>query len=314
MNRRLTRRRFGRLAIAGTTVAGLGYLASKTIAQQPSNLVIVGIDRGDLDYTQAPGITNIDSNGAETTDSTDTDSTQAPTTTRDLVLQSFSLNTSQIGTLPTPQSLVLNPGERLADLAYLADGTLVVVITPVSTSKKGGNSTRLVLLGQSPKNVTVSGLKKQEELQRLLLLNDGSFAGLVGKKNRTSPFRLVVIDPQTGQIGEDRIKLPKEQFSNLAQCPDGKLYSTVFRQDGDTDLVQFDLGKKKSTVVAKLTINGDQWNNGLQSLVCSPTGQLIALGALRYKTFSALYTISTSTGAMTKIEDFNVARIAITPA
>lgn len=35
MKLKLTRRRFGQLAIASTAVAGLGYLANKTFAQTP---------------------------------------------------------------------------------------------------------------------------------------------------------------------------------------------------------------------------------------------------------------------------------------
>jgi hypothetical protein len=42
--------------------------------------------------------------------------------------------------------------------------------------------------------------------------------------------------------------------SDLAQCPDDNLYTTVFERNSDTNLVQIGLGQEKPTVVAKLNI------------------------------------------------------------
>ena len=176
--------------------------------------------------------------------------------------------------------------------------------------------TRLLFMGTSPRSQPVSGLQPQEAIESLLLLKDGSLIGLVVGKDGSPPARIADINPQNGQISfTERVSLPTDQrFSTLAQCPDGKLYTSVYQRNGDTELWQLDLGQKTATFVTKLTIDGKQWNNGLQSLVCNSAGQLLALGALRYKTTSSLYTVDVNSGAMTLLRNFNVAEIAIRPS
>lgn len=278
MKLKLTRRRFGQLAIASTAVAGLGYLANKTVAQ--TALLIYGARPN-----PKAGVTAV---------------------------QSLNVATTAVQELATTN---LEPGEKLTGLTSLANAerTLVQVISPVRAGQKQDAPTRLVFLGTSPKTLTVSGLKKQETLQSVLGLNDGSLIGLVIKKNGRPPVDLVTIDVNTGQISLlEKIKLPQtDRFSNLAQCPDGTIYTTAVGRLGETILVQLDLGQGKPNDLAKLNINGAVWNSGLSSLACSPAGQLFALGAPRYVTPNKLYSVDPKDGSMTLQKDFDVSKITI---
>src|SRR5918999_543553 len=119
---------------------------------------------------------------------------------------------------------------------------LVVAITPLPTHRKGGDPTRLIV-GPSPSTITISGLKKKELLESLVGTKDGRLLGLVVKKNGRPPVRLVEIDQKTGDF-TSKLKLPENQrFSNLAECPDGKLYTTGIDKDGKTRLLLLDLQK-----------------------------------------------------------------------
>ena len=237
-------------------------------------------------------------------------------------MESLDTGSNQVQALTTPQLLqdattpVLEVGEQLTGLTSLADGTLVLAITPVSTSKKGDNPTRLTFLGTPSKTLTVSGLKKQEALESLLLTNDGSLLGLVVKKNASPPVRLVDINPQTGEISsKDKVILPgNQQFSNLAQCPDGKIYTTSVERDGSTNLVQLDLAQKKPITQAQLRFNNTVWIGGLNSLVCSPEGQLFAFGARWHESPKYLHTVDVSTGVMTRLRAFDVAKVTFARA
>lgn len=320
MNQRLTRRRFGQVVIAGSAAAGLTYLANKTEAQtaQTANLPVVGVDTGSITSTNNAAtpevnITELDSTGAARTG--------AASTNQELVVESLDVVTGQVKDLTTPQLLqdggtpILHSGEQVTGLTYLSDGRLVVAITPVSTSEKGDAPTRLTILGTSSTTVTVSGLNKQQKLESLVGTSQGGLLGLVVKKNGTPPVSLVDIDVKTGQISfTEKVILPSEQrFSNLAQCPDGKLYTTTVGKQGETNLVQLNLGQQKPITKAQLRFNGSPWNNGLNSLVCSKAGQLLALGARRYESPNNLYTVDPSNGIMTLLKPFDVARITIAP-
>ncbi len=82
MNQRLTRRRFGQLAIAGTAAGAIALLASKTFAQV--SIVFVGVRPG------SPSANNADTNlDSSTVDSTDAASTTAASTAQELVRQSL---------------------------------------------------------------------------------------------------------------------------------------------------------------------------------------------------------------------------------
>ena len=292
MNWKLTRRRFGQVAIASTAVAGLGYLANKTFAQTPSptpDLNIYGM-KPDPKSSIAGGI----------------------------VLHSLDMARSRVVTQTLPQvrvraTPILQIGEQLTDLTCLADGTFVLAITPVRAGIKEGEPTRLVFLGTSPRTVTVSGLKKQDRLESLLVANGGSLLALLIKKNGRPPVDLVEIDLSTGEISlVDKIKLPQTQrFSKLAQCPNGTLYTTAVGRLGETSLVQLDLAQGKAIVRSQLKVDGTVWNSGLSDLVCSRAGQLLALGAPRYESPNLVYSVDTSNGTMTALTPFDVVKFTI---
>ncbi|MEH1903374.1 MAG: hypothetical protein V7L04_18660 [Nostoc sp.] len=208
---------------------------------------------------------------------------------------------------------LVDSDEILSGFTSLSDGTLVVAVTPVSTTKKQATPTRITFLGTPVKTLIVSGLKKNQQLGSLLGTNDGRLIGLVGKKNGTPPIRLVDINLQTGEISLiTKVKFPEdERVSNLAECPDGKLYTSLVGFDGSTTLVQLDSNQKNPIKLGQLKVNGEAWNNGLQSLVCSATGQLLAFGGMRYQTPNAVYSIDKNSGNMTRLQDFDAAQITL---
>ncbi|MEH1831231.1 MAG: hypothetical protein V7L29_03900 [Nostoc sp.] len=398
MSHKLSRRKFGQLAVAGAVVSGLSYLGNKALAQTPS-FKIIGISSGSIINTDQTAIPEVNT--------TESDSTTSNSVLTDfkpvglgLVLQSFvsqSLNTGKVqvisplisqilaeygaalvdsnqalsvfnplsnGTLAdritaltdpnkilndftsssddtdadsitnlidpnqilndldlTPSSVapdanrvkpLVKSNEILSGFTCLKDGTLVVAVTPVTTSKTEATSTRITFLSTPVKTLIVSGLKQNQQLGSLLGTNDGRLIGLVGKKNGTPPIRLVDINIQTGEISFiSKVKfLSDERVSNLAECPDGKLYTSLVASNGDTTLVQLD-SQKNPIRLAQLKLNGRAWNNGLQSLVCSATGQLLAFGAMRYEAPNAVYSIDKNTGNMTRVQDFDASQITL---
>lgn len=319
MHQRLTRRQLAQIAIAGTAGVAIGTLANKTKAQQP-NLAIVGMSSGPLNNTDTAAVPEVDSTEE---DSTDLDSstlarTSAASTNSELILQSLDVGTGQVQNLTTQalerggSTSTLEVGERISDLTSLADGTLVGVINTISTSKKGASPTRLTFLGTST-TVTVSGLKKNELLESLLVLKDGSSIGLVARRKGTPPVDLVNVNVKTGEISKNKdFTLPANvRYSNLAQCPDGKIYTTSVGREGDTHLVLLDEGRRRPITVAQLRIKDIVWNNGLFSLACSSAGQLFALGAFWHETTKSVYTVNATTGEMTRLSSFDAARITV---
>jgi len=67
---------------------------------------------------------------------------------------------------------------------------------------------------------------------------------------------------------------------------------------GETNLVRLSSRGPQATTLATLTLNGNVWDNGLQSLVL---GQLLAFGAPRYETPNRLYSIAPVSGAMSEL-------------
>ncbi|MCC5642162.1 hypothetical protein LC607_04110 [Nostoc sp. CHAB 5824] len=373
MNYKLSRRRFGQLAVGGAVVSGLSYLSNKALAQTPS-FKIVGIGSGSIistDQTVIPEVNTTELNSTvQSFVSTDIKPVGLGLVLQSLVLQSSStgkvqllsplltqilaesgtalvesnetlssfaalsdgtiadldtalgeangilsrlgsLNDDTAGDRVTP---LVEANETLSGFTSLSDGTLVVAATPVSTSRKQATPTRITFLGTPVKTLLISGLKQNQQLGSLLGTNDGRLLGLVNKKNGTPPITLVDINLQTGEISSiSKIKFPNdERVSNLAQCPDGKLYTSLVGLNGDTTLVQLDSNQKNPLRLAQLKFNGQAWNNGLQSLVCSATGQLLAFGAMRYETPNAVYSIDKSSGNMTRLQDFDAAQITLT--
>ena len=303
MELKLTRRRFGQLAIAGTVVAVLGNFQRKVFSQiSTPQLVVIGVRLGPI---PSPDVdTGLDD------PMPDTDEINiAPSATVGLILESLDIADAQPKPLPIPQ-ILLDSDDQVTGFTSLSDGTLVAAITPVPTKRKGGGPTRLIV-GPSPTTVTISGLKKKELLESLVGTKDGRLLGLVVKKNGRPPVRLVEIDQKTGDF-TSKLKLPENQrFSNLAECPDGKLYTTGIGKDGKTSLLLLDLQKGALDFIAELKVDNTSWDNGLESLVCSPANQLFAFGALRYQYPNALYSVDQSSGAMMKLQDFDVIKITV---
>ena len=284
MELKLSRRRFGQLAIASTATGALGYLANKTFAQTPNltNLTLYG----------ARSISAIGQG----------------------LIQTLNVTSPAIDELTR---LTLQPGEKLSGFTFLKDDTLVLSFSAVLLGKKKDIDTRLVFIGvsgvSSKPSLNLSGLKKEETIDSLLGLRDGSLIALVIKKNGKPPVKVVEIDTSSGQVSVlDKIKLPKtDRFSTLAQCPDGTIYTTAVDRTGETTLVQLDLGEGKPNALAQLNLDNTTWNSGLNSLTCSSGGELLALAAPRYVTPLNVYNVNPSTGAMTlRAEKWNVSKIA----
>lgn len=311
----LPRRRFVQLAFAGAaTVAGAPLAVQLMARSQSPDLVIVGVTTGPV-----PTITAVPE-----VKKTEEGSAGNPSTRSDrlpVLVQSLDVTTGQVQTVTTPQVLpdgtpLLRSNEALTGLAILADGTIVLTITPVSGSKNENTPTRLTLLRTPPTAVPVVGLKKNEQLESVLATAGGGLLGLVMKKNGAPPARLVTIDRVTGAVSVvTKITLPAtRRFEALTQCPDGTLYTTAIGRDGATTLVHLDLGHHKPIDVVHLHVAESPWNNGLASLVCSGGSQLLAFGAPRYVTPYALYSIDIGSGAMAKLRDFDVARVTLSRA
>ena len=316
MNQRMTRRRFGQLVIGGSTAVGLGYLAKNTFAQTP-NLILLGVRSGRItaDNTAIPEI-----NSSEVDYIAEYINTASIPV--GLVMQSLDIKTGLVVNLPCPQLLadgctsIISSNEEVSNLTALADGTLVLAITPVIGSKNETEPTRLIVLGDSAQVVPLSGLQKQEKLESFVATHDGRLLGMVMRKNGRPPARLVDINLQTGKItANSRVELPSDQrFITLTQCPDGTFYTTNVANDGSSNLVQLDLEQKKSLMLAKLSLKSGVLNNGLQSLVCSPGGQLLAFGASRYETINNLYTVNAHTGAVSLLKQFDVTKVVLARA
>ncbi|MBP5973876.1 hypothetical protein HW132_14295 [Brasilonema sp. CT11] len=295
MNLKLTRRQFGQAAIATTVVATVGTFVNKTLAQTSSS-DILGL---------VPGSTTTDELATpeiETTENIEqTISKVIPlSTSQPLVIRS--LNRGLILTSPP----ILEFGEQITGFAILKDGTQVVATTSI-TDNRADQPTRLLVLGTSPKTVTISGLKKQETIIDLFTRKNGSLGALVGKRNGTPPMSIVSINSQTGQITDEDKLSANVRVTTVAECPDGNIYGINVDRQGTTSLLQ--INSKNQTT--PLTFNAQPWNSGFSGLVCSSSNELFALGARKYESPKYLHTINKSTGVITRIKDFDVARIAI---
>lgn len=321
MEYKLTRRRFGKLAIASSTVAGLSYFAHKSLAQTPAQtiaqtpaqtpgLAITGLRPGSLTSIDTTA-TNVRLAAPDTGEAA-----ESVINSQQVRVQSLDLASNQVQNLPGQSvqagtTAKVDNDEVITGLTYLADGTLIAAVTPVRTSRRGNRPTRLKFLGSSRSDLTISGLQRQEELKSLLGTKDGKLIGLVGKKNGTPPYRLVDVNLQTGNFNV-RLNLPQNQrFSNLAQCPDGKIYTISVQDSGAVNLVQLDLGQGIPVTLSQLQFDNTPWTSGLESLLCSSAGGLLGFGAPRYVQPNSVYTIDVSSGVMAKLTDFDVSKIAI---
>jgi hypothetical protein len=174
--------------------------------------------------------------------------------------------------------------------------------------------------------VPVSGLSKDQGLDSVRLLRSGLLIGMVTKKDGTGPAQVVEVNPRTGAVSfTNLVSLPADRrFSALAEAPDGKLYTSVFRNNTNTELWTLDLTNRTATFLVNLTtLSGcsskncsnvpeiTPWYHGIQSLIVIPAGQLLAHGNLEYFLPNSLYTINVDTGFMTEIDRYPVARVAL---
>ncbi|MEH1983703.1 MAG: hypothetical protein V7L27_31315 [Nostoc sp.] len=308
MGYKLSRRQFGQLVLAGTVVSGFSYLTNKVLATTPTlNIVGIGSTSIPTDPTAIPEVKKTESYPNHPNSVT----TDMNPVGLELVLRSLTTGSTQV--IADNGTPLLEANEILNGFTSLKDGTLVVAITPVITSRRKAIPTRLTFLGTPVKTLTVSGLNENQQLGSLLGTNDGRLIGLVGNKNGTPPITLVDIDLQTGAISPlSQITIPKdERVRNLAECPDGNFYTSLLGRHGETSLVQLGLNQEKPIVLAQLKVDGQAWNNGLQNLVCSGTGQLLAFGCMRYRPPNAVYNIDKKSGNMTRLENFDVTQIAL---
>jgi hypothetical protein len=317
MTHRLTRRHFVVLVGAGAVAVASNGFVDQTRAQ-PTDLVVLGVKPGPVPTTNdipTSDTTEVDTMAGASTSSAATASVSLP-----ILVQSLNVTTGQIQTLAAPQAFpdgtpILGTDESLTGITTLADGTIVLTIVPTIGSRNEASPPRIVMLSTPPKVLSISSLKKNEQLESVVLNTTGGLLGLVMKKNGTPPATLIAIDPVTGVTRRmSKVHLPgARRVRTLAQCPDGSLFATAVEPSGDTILVQ--LAPTVNDVV-RLSMGGVAWNNGLVSLMCSgttggTTHQFIAFGAPRYVTPNALYSIDASSGVMTKLQDFDVAQVTL---
>ncbi len=337
-NQKLTRRRFGQLTIASSTVVGLGYFATRVVAQTNTlSTVLVGVFPAYPNDTSQPNV--VTSARSQLIDPTDSgNGTEAFTATatatptvgstaivkpaRELIVNSLDLTTDlTTGDQREPTSTgislsedvgALQPYKQVSGLASLSGGKLVVATNPIDVQKKNNPTRITVTQGNSIKTLEVSGLKKQDLLESLTGTNNNQLFGLVVKSSGKGNARLVAIDINTGQIDyTEKVKLPgNERFAALSQCSDGTMYTTSIAPSGLTTLVQLDLNQKQPVPLAQLSLDGKPWLSGLRSLACSGAGQIFALGSGRYETVNSLFVIDAKTGKMTRLREFQAVRIA----
>ncbi|MBR8833705.1 MAG: hypothetical protein DSM106950_06610 [Stigonema ocellatum SAG 48.90 = DSM 106950] len=297
MNMKLTRRQFGQLAIASTATIAVGALVSQAVAQTPPSSVLMGVRVGAIIGIDPSVIPEI--NSTDITKVIPSINTTVTSLTQQIVVESLNVGSLEMKTQFITPGILL-PSEQLSGAAAL-NGTPVVAATNISTG-----SMRLIFLSTSPKTQTVSGLKSNDTLLDLQVLKDGSLIGMVSNNNSTPPFRLVNINPQTGEITDNNTLAENQRITNITQCPDGNLYGIAVKPNGETDLIGIENGQTTS-----LRFNDQLWTSGLSDLVCSPSNQLFALGSGRYELTKYLHTIDQKTGVLTRLKEFNVARITM---
>jgi len=264
MNQRITRRRFGQLAIASTAVAGISTFASRLMAQTPPP-VLVGVNLGrQASSATTPGATTVSSRVFVQTLALRTGEiqeranlqVQAPATTQPQ-------SRTNLSSARTAQPL--QPYAQLGGLTSMADGTLILSSNPVGSGQQANPSRLTTIVGSSSQTIKVSGLDPQNALWSLLVTNDGSLLGLVANKNGKPPYRLANVNAQTGQVSFINFTLPSnEWFSSLTQCPNGNIYLLSAGFGGGTSLVQLDLGQGQVIrLPQRLRLNNVDWNTGL---------------------------------------------------
>lgn len=339
---KLSRRQFSKSIFAGTLATGLSSLSgfsglftqSVQAAQPPTNETVrlVGIEHGPIVFNSG-GHLNPHSHAIE--NYTKLPSSGTPVSALQGLTVRY-LDTSQLNKPPTVTIIhepLLSPSDRISGVTYLADGTLLVVINPDSGSAKGAEPSRLLLLNKKKGHdrweisgpVYVRNLSKDQGLDSLCLLRSGKLIAMVTLKDGSGPAHVVEVHPEAGTVTK-LFSLPTDRrFSTLAEAPNGKLYTSVFRNNGTTELWTLDMSSGKAEflkgLITRVGCTTDvfclpapvdtPWYHGLQSLIVTPAGQLLAHGNLEYFLPDSLYSIDVATGVMTEIASYPVARTAL---
>lgn len=330
---KLSRRQFSKSILAGTLASGLSSLSSltelfaqpTTSTQQPMNeATLVGVEHGPI-VSNSGAHLNPHSHAVE--DYSKLPSIHTPVS----ALQGLAVQRLNIRTLVSKRTIipepVLAPSDRISGVTYLDDDTLLVVINPDAGAANGALPSRLLTINEKRISsiVTASGLNVDQGLDSVLLLRSGALIGLITKKDGTGPAHIVEVNSRTGAVSfTNRFSLPTDRrFSALAEAPDGKLYTTVFRNNTNTELWTLDLTNRSTSVLNLTTLSGctskncanvpeiTPWYHGIQSLIVTPSGQLLAHGNLEYFLPDSLYAVNLETGFMTEIDSYPVARVTL---
>lgn len=307
MNRLLTRRRFGQVVIASTTLAGLAYLgANKSFAKSTTNTligVLADVETGTLKIKSVI-IPNLKSLNLLDINSINPLNLQVLDETKNFIETILQLD---------------NDLEELTGLSSV-NGDLNLSSSSVSNesgtdkkAKKKQKQNKLKTIGKSNSNtLTITGLDKDEKIRSVEALNQDTLVAIIAKNSVFGSGRIVKISRSKGNLISTGFPLSQTQnFSTLTQSPDGIIYASSNDPTGYTNIVQIDLAAQKVTKLVQLNFKGRVWNNGLAGLAYSPTGELIALAAPRYIAKNNLYKVDIKTGALTLLlGEFNANKIA----
>ncbi len=335
----ITRRRFGKIAIASGATVAIGGLISKTVAQTPG-VVILGVTPGKV-ATNTSDLVDSDSIAESENDEISSVEDDA-NLKRPVVITSFNVSNGQTKTVKKTKP-ILGRGEQLSGFAVSKKGALIVATTATASDKNISNRL-LSINGDSVETKEVSGIAKDESLE-LIKLPDGSIAGVVKNKNGTGSRKIVDVDSESGVVKKRTAptKVPKKQtqtpgnnttavkpgantqveaevpsieipselpadkeYQNVVICADGNRYAFLTDFQGDTSFVNITTGK-----TIPVTFEGGVWNNGFSGLVCADNNELYALGGRRYETPKFLHLVDKATGSLKRLGAFDVATIAI---
>lgn len=285
--RKLNRRQFNQLLMAGTAVATIGLPAEQAFAQGRSVL------RG---LRMRPMMLNDDDD-------------------EEMVSQTINLENGEINQrtqLRTAEGTptLLRRNERLSGLTSLAKGNLLIVTTRGVPGEPEVVS-RLMLSNGSSQNLAIKGLGENHTVESVLANKDDSVLSIVSLNSGIPPFRLATLDAKTGQaiLLEGFNFPPSTRFGNLTQCPNGMIYGTALGQEGSVRLVQLDIQNQQIIDLPLLRFGQRTLSNDLKSLTCSETGKLFALADPIKRGNNLLLTVDIGTGAMNLVKEVDTEKI-----
>ena len=287
MNQKLTRRRFTQLTLASTTLVALAALTRKATAYNNPLIYGVGVnsDRLVLQTLDVPSLAIQDRS----------DLAGGITLAANDQLTAF----TSLG-----QDTVVSG-------VTFAKGTLVVAVTSIMLSNRGNYPTRLIFLGPTPTTLALSDLGPQFILNSVLSTSDGKLFVLINELNSLPPFKIGSVDPQTGQITfiAELDQTGGRSVGNATQCADGRILAIATDPLGNPDLVELDPVQNKLSKLQQLSFSVNDGPRSINSLACSPSGQLFALSSKRYESVNSLFAVDPNTGLLTGLREFPVIKI-----